>query len=286
MAADEWLWVDDGLRPADMAHLSARDRGFLLGDGLFETILVRAGRPVRLERHLGRLRAGARVLQLSLPWSDEALGAAIQAVIRANRLGDTQASARLSVSRGVARARGLLFDAERTPTLVIDIQPFAGYPAAVYERGLRALTSTGGCNERLATAPYKTLSNLEHVLARHEAAAKGCDEALITNSRGFYVGASAANLFLVCKGCVVTPSVEDGAVAGTVRAYLLEEVLPALGLSATLHAPTREELMAADEVFLTNALLSLAPVVRVDDNLVGTGCPGPLAWRLRAAIAA
>lgn len=274
------------MRPAEAARLSPRDRGFLLGDGLFETILVRSGRPVRLERHLARLRAGARVLRLWLPWTDEALGEAIHTVVRANRLTDAQASARLSISRGVAGARGLLFDVVSTPTLVVDVQPFAGYPAPVYERGLWALTSTVVRNERLATAPYKTLSHLEHVLARHEAAERGCDEGLLTNTRGAYVGASAANLFLLRDDCVFTPSVEAGAVAGTVRACLLEEILPALGLPSVLRAPTREELLAAEEVFLTNALLSLAAVVRVDDNVIGDARPGPMAQRLLAALEA
>jgi branched-chain amino acid aminotransferase len=259
------LWLAEGLTDAPL--LDPRDRGFTLGDGLFETMRAVGGRLPLLPLHLGRLRSSADVLRLSIHWTDAFLAEAIHAVLAANHL--TDAAVRLTVSRGVPSHRGLLPDPQPTPTLVIDAEPFAGYPADLYERGAFLVTSRIPRNERSPLSTVKSTSRLEQLLARLGAAEAGADEALVPNTAGRVAGASAANVFVVVGRRLVTPSLEEGALPGVVRRVILEELGRAAGLEALETAVAREELHQADEVFLTSALLGILPVSSLDGRSIG-----------------
>ena len=180
MSEARLLWVNGKLLPADRAVLDARDRGFTLGDGLFETMRAREGVTLWIERHLSRLRAGAAVIGLSPLPGDEDLADAVARTLAANEL--AEAAVRLTVSRGVPARRGLLPEPEPKPSLVIHAEPFAGYPAELYARGARAITSRIPRNERSPLARVKALSYLDNVLARREADAHGADDALLLNT--------------------------------------------------------------------------------------------------------
>lgn len=268
------LSIDGELRPLDGPHLDARDRGFLLGDGLFETIRVRGGVLVRWARHLARLHTGASTIGLALVWSDDDLAEVVRRTLAAGDLVD--AVVRLSLSRGVSHTRGLLPDPAASPTLVVHAAPFAGYPPDRYERGTRAITSSLRRNEHSPLARIKSLNYLDNVLARREAADRGADEALLVNTAGLLAGASAANLFLVVGGQIVTPPIAAGALPGTVRAAVLDA-------TTVVERPvTPTDLVNASEAFLTNALLGIVPLTIVDDRPVGGGTPGAIARALAA----
>lgn len=259
------LWVDEGLTDAPV--LDPRDRGFTLGDGLFETMRAVGGRLPLLSLHLGRLRSSAEVLRLSIHWTDAFLAEGIHAVLAANHL--TDAAVRLTVSRGVPSRRGLLPDPQARPTLVIDAEPFAGYPAELYERGAALVTSPIPRNEHSPLATVKSTSRLEHVLARQAAAEAGADEALVLNTAERVAGASAANLFVVLGRRLLTPLAAEGALPGVVRRLILEELAPAAGLEVLETAVAPDELQQADEVFLTSALLGILPVSSLDGRSIG-----------------
>lgn len=284
MSDAQVLWVNDALAPSGEAHLNARDRGFTLGDGLFETLRVHRGQVLNLSRHLARLRAGAAILDLALAWDDVALTTAIDATLAANGL--TEAAVRLTVSRGVPQTRGLQPDPAATPSLVIHARSFAGYPAELYARGMHVVTSRIRRNEYSPLTRSKTLSYLDNVLARHEAARCGADEALLRNTSGELVCASAANLFLVIGDTVVTPRLASGALPGTRRQLILTDLAPELGLGAVERAVRPAEMATATEAFLTNALLGVMPVTMADGRPVGNGCPGLQTERLRSALLA
>ncbi len=264
--------------PAGEAAVDPRDRGFTLGDGLFETMRVRGGAVLRIERHLSRLRAGAAVLGLSPLPKDEDLTDAIARTLAANGL--TDAAVRLTVSRGIPERRGLLPEAEASPSLVVHAEPFTGYPADLYDRGVRAVISGIPRNEHSPLARVKSLNYLDNVLARREAQARGADDALLLNTAGDLTCASAANLFLLLDASLVTPSVASGALAGTLRALVAAELAPRAGLEVVERAVRPEELRAAEEVFLTNALLGIVPLTEVDGLPIGTGGPGSISAEL------
>lgn len=282
MSEEPLLWVNGHLEAASAARIDPRDRGFTLGDGIFETMRAADGRVPWLPLHLARLRSGATVLKLPLPWEDAELGQAVTQTLAANGL--REGVVRLTVSRGAPTQRGLLAEAQARPSLVIHAQPFAGYPAALYERGMGAVTSSFVRNERSPLTRLKTLSALENVLARGEAARQGADEAILCNASGDLASASAANLFLVREGALATPSVDCGLLPGTARRWVLERLAPRLGVAAVERKVEPEELREANEAFLTSALLGVMPLTVVDGKAVGDGVPGIVTLALQEAM--
>jgi branched-chain amino acid aminotransferase len=268
------MWVNGKLLTVGQAALDPRDRGFTLGDGLFETMRARGSAVMRIERHLSRLRAGAAVLGLSPLPKDEELADAIARTLAANEL--AEAAVRLTVSRGVPKRRGLLPEPEPNPSMVIHVEPFTGYPAELYERGARAVISGIRRNEHSPLARIKSLNYLDNVLARHEAETRGADDALLFNTTGDLACASTANLFLLLDGTLVTPSVTSGALPGTVRELVTAELAPRVGLEVVERKVRPQELRAAEEAFLTNALMGIVPLIEVDAMPIGTGEPGPV----------
>lgn len=283
MVTDEpVLWINGHLRPASDARLDPRDRGFTLGDGLFETMRANGGAVPWLGIHLSRLRIGAATIHLPLPWSDAELGEAVAQTLQTAGLRD--GVVRLTVSRGTPNRRGLLPDAEPTPTAVIHAQPFSGYPAALYDRGMTAIVSRIARNDRSPSAQIKSLSALDNVLARREAADSGADEAILLNTLGDVACASAANVFLVVGGALVTPNGASGVLVGAARRMVMNRLAPQIGLAAVERPVGRSELHAAGEAFLTSALLGVMPLAALDGVPIRDGKPGPITERLRAAM--
>jgi branched-chain amino acid aminotransferase len=253
------LWLNGALCAAAQARIDPADRGITLGDGLFETIRLAAGRPVHLIRHLARLHEGARLLAIPVPYDDGRITAAIAAVAGANRLAD--AAIRLTLTRGPA-PRGVLPPDPPSPTMLITAGPL---PAA---GPVRVIVSTvTRRNEASPLSRIKSLNYLDSVLARQEAARRGADDALLLNSRHAIAEATAANVFVRLGGRLVTPPVSDGALPGVMRAVLIERCG---AVERTLFPP---DLQAADGAFLSNSL-GLRPV----STLEGRSLPGDAAY--------
>ncbi|SMH62176.1 aminotransferase class IV [Azospirillum agricola] len=260
------LWLNGALLEESAARVDPADRGFTLGDGLFETLRVSDDTPRHLGRHLARLRAGAALLDLPLPWSDAELAAAMERLLAATT-GPREGSLRLTVTRGVA-ARGVLPPAAPSPSLLITR---GGLPP---DGPVRAVVATvTRRNEHSPLSRLKTLNYLDAILARQEAARRGADDALLLNTAGRLAEASAANLFLRRGDRLLTPPVAEGALPGIARALVLED--HAAGLPVEEHPLTLADLAGADEAFLTNSL-GLRPLVAVDGVAVGDGRPGPI----------
>lgn len=273
------VWVDGRRQPFDGPHLSARDRGFTLADGVFETMRARNGKVFRLERHLRRLEGALRTLFIPVPaelreWVDAALHAAPP--------GDT--SVRLTVSRGVA-AGGVIAPAEPIPTVVVTVAPPPVFAAAMYAAGLTARIASGRRNEFSATAGLKTLAYTDSVLALIEARRSGADEVVFLDTSGHCSEASASNLFAVIGGRLVTPPTSCAALPGITRAVVLE-LAAGLGIGADERPFDLPELETASEAFLSSSLRGIAPLVRLDGKAVGAGTPGPLTARFMAEYAA
>jgi branched-chain amino acid aminotransferase len=228
------------------AAISPEDRGFTLGDGLFETIRVARGTACHLDRHWRRLRAGAARLGITLDHDDAALSAAVA------QLAGGDAVVRVTLTRGPA-PRGLLPPDRTQPTLLITAVPLP--PPLPPARLIVARTTRR--NEFSPLARIKSLNYLDSILARQEAAARGADDALLLNSQSRVAEATAANLFLLIDGQALTPPVTDGALPGIRREILLERgILRERSL-------TLADLDRAEEMMLGNSL-SLRPVIAVE----------------------
>ena len=177
--------------PEERAVVSVFDRSFLYGDGLFETMLVRRGRPFRWEQHMDRLRSGADFLGIKIPFGCKALEAFAANLIVQNKMPD--ALLRLTLSRGVG-ARGYSPKGADKSTLVMSLHPFS--PAQAGAKW-KLVTSSFRLPAKESLAQFKTCNKLPQILARAEADAAGADEALLLNTDGFVVEASSSNLFWI-----------------------------------------------------------------------------------------
>jgi branched-chain amino acid aminotransferase len=277
------IWIDGRLVSSGGPHLSAFDRGFQLGDGVFETLRARAGRPTELPEHVARLRRSADGLAIPLPPGLEAhLAGGIAELLAAEGLdgpsGD--ASIRITVSRGVFLGRGLLPpDEHPAPTVVIQAWPVPPAPTAHLEHGLHLVASAVRRDPENPLSALKTTSRADYVYARVEARTAGADDALFLTTDGFLSEATSANLFLVRDGALATPALACAILPGTTRSWILRWA-GGVGLRAEETWLTTRHLLEADEAFLSSSVAAILPVTRFAGEPIGGGRPGP--WTLRA----
>ena len=277
------VWVDGSVLPADGPHLSAYDRGFQLGDGIFETLRARGGRPVELAAHLARLGRSAHGLAIPLP-ADVAprVEQAIADLLRAEGRdgpGD-DVSIRITVSRGAHRARGLLPLEEGVPaTIVIQAWPVPPPSPAHLADGLRLVASAIRRDPMNPLAGLKTTSRADFVFARLEALRAGADDAIFLTLEGHLSEATSANLFLLRRGSLATPSEGCAILAGTTRSWILDWARRS-GLEVEEARLTVDDLLAADEAFVSSSVAGILPVTRFEGRPIGDGHPGP--WGRRA----
>jgi len=253
--------------------IPADDRGFTLGDGLFETLLARAGELVRLQAHLERLTDGCAVLGLPAPDRAEAERLMRRTLAEAG-LGEARAAVRLTLTAG-SGGRGLDRPAELRPRLAA-----TAAPAARPETPARLVVAAVRRNDQSPAARLKTLSYLDNVLARAEARAAGADEAVMLNTRGELACAAAANLFWIEDGRLATPALDCGVLAGTMRRQVLAQAAK-LGVEACETRAGPEALRTAEAVFITNALIGVRPVAAIDGRALA---PHRLVEQLAAAL--
>jgi branched-chain amino acid aminotransferase len=277
------IWLDGHLLPADAPHLSAFDRGFQLGDGVFETLRARAGRPTELPEHAERLRRSAAGLAIPLPDDIESrLAAGMAELVAAEGLDgpDGDASIRITVSRGVFFGRGLLPPDEHPPaTVVIQAWPVGPTPPGHLERGLHLISSTVRRDPENPLAALKTTSRADYVFARVEARTAGADDALFLTTDGYLSEATSANVFVVRGNQLATPALGCAILPGTTRSWILRWAEEA-GLSAEEAFLTTRHLHEADEAFISSSVAGLQPLTRSDAEPIGDGRPGR--WTLRA----
>lgn len=256
------IWVDGVLSSA----LPLPDRGLDFGDGLFETLLLRGGKPLFEDLHLRRLRRG--LLALHFPGNLEQVRASIQSAGHLTQDREWPwAALRITVTRG-GGPRGYAPPADARPRVIATASRLDGDRAAMLPPASLIQSSI-----RWATQPVlaglKHLSRLEQVLAAREYTLAGADEALVLDQSGLLVSVTAGNLFLVRGEQLLTPTLGGCGIAGTRRELVMGHWAPALGLEVREMAITASVLAQADEVFYSNSLVGLRPVGRA----------GELSWR-------
>lgn len=235
------------------------DRGLHLGDGLFETVLVSAGAPVRLEAHLARMRRSAASLGIAVPGDlDAKVGAAAARLWR-----DEGSPARAALRVVVTRGPWTGFEpSDDPPGLHVAIHALGPAP----QTPLRLVVADRPRIDPAAPLPgHKTLSWMSHVEARRAARAAGADAALLLTTDGDVAETDAANLFAVVGGRVVTPSLDRGVLPGITRASVLE-TLHACGVPSEERRVGLDELAAATEVFVTSSLAGVRGVASLGDH--------------------
>lgn len=264
------IWMNGKLVDIDKAKVSIFDRGFMYGDGVFETMRAYAGTIFRLDEHFERLFRSLKAAGFKSPYTKKYLANAIYRTVRANKL--KSAYVRLAITRGEGRF-GIEYKDKFTPNVVIVAKEFGPYPEWMFRKGISACVVGIRQNECSPLSGIKSFNYLNSILARLEAKRKGFDEAILANTKGNIAEATTSNIFLVRRGVLITPSLESGILPGVTRAVIMK-------ISAKLRIPVREktvsrkELLSADEVFLTNSLAEVLPVTKIDGKCIGLGLPG------------
>jgi branched-chain amino acid aminotransferase len=271
----EWVSLNGMLMPAADARVSVFDSGFLQGVGLFETMRTYERDIFRFDQHLERLRQSAEKLGWTVVPDLEQMRVNVDQVVRATP-GDAL-RVRLTVTTGSLRdAAG---DVPQL-TYVATASPAADYPPEYYERGVTVALSPYRVSTRDPIARHKTTSYFSRLAALREAHAAGAVESIWFTQENMLAEGSISNVFLVRNGTLHTPSLDAPILPGITRGAIID-VAARLGLPLREEELTIDDLLSADEMFLTNTLMQVMPVVRIGQEPIGSERPGELTPRIR-----
>ena len=259
----QFVWLNDGLIPISQARVPVNDRGFLYGDGLFETLRADMGRVRFLTEHLERLAASARAFRLPfpehIPWAER-----LAQVLTANGLNRGPARVKILLTRGAAPGLGL--PEGRRPTLVIYAEAYtppspeayaAGWPVVVFPEGRSTFVGR-----------HKSLNYLFYLAARQFALDQDAKEALILEADGLVSEGAATSLIYLHQGQYYLPASASALPGVTIT--VLGRGLAARGLHLKARRTTVPQLQAADGLWLANSLMGLMPVAAIN------GAPVPV----------
>jgi aminodeoxychorismate lyase len=270
-----FAFLNGNFLPEADAVVPLNDRGFLLGDGLFETVRVAGGKPFRFAQHLERLSRGADFLKIKLPFEPKEIQKFAAQLIEKNIL--PEAVLRLTLTRGVG-TRGYSVKNCGTPTLAMTLHPLPPQnPKEPLQWSL--ITSSYRIPAGDAQASFKTTSKILNVLARAEAEDQGADEALLLNKNGEVAETAGGNLFWIYHDSVCTVPTGRGVLPGITRAVVLE-ICQSLGLATSKRVIKPEQLRNAEGIFVTQSALGIIPVAAFDGQPVA---PSPLVDQLAGA---
>jgi branched-chain amino acid aminotransferase len=254
------VWFNGEITSGSIA-LDSRDRGLLLGDGIFETLLVLNRSALWANMHLARMEGAAK--ELGLGFARDAMDDAVAEILE--HASETHHVLRITLTRG-GSTRGLGSNGG-TPSLLITLDPFD--PTLMFQP-VTLSTSTIRRNPTSPASRLKTLSYIDNVAAAREAAAKGMEDALMLNVEGAAACTTIANLFLMKNRTLITPARDQGILTGVTRQVLISAAAQ-LGMTTEERAVKPEELLAADAVFLTNSLRFIRPVKSLDQHPLAQG---------------
>jgi branched-chain amino acid aminotransferase len=254
----EIIFFNNNYFPSDAAVLTVNDRGFLLGDGIFETLRIYSGRVLFLEQHWKRLASSADFMGILLPVSLDDVANIIAELIEKNQLCGKNASARITLTRGPA-PRGISISSHSDPSLLITVHPLV----LREQESWTAIISSLLRNEKSPLSKIKSLNYLDNILARREAEKVGANEALLLNTEGNLCEASTANLFVVKEGTIYTPPIEDGALPGITR-HIVLDLSKKLGFVVKISSIRVSDLETMEEAFVTNSLIGIRPLLAIN----------------------
>lgn len=257
------VFLNGKFLPAAEAVVPVSDRGFMYGDGLFETTRVVKGRPFRLAQHLERLVRSAESLKLPLPFTPKEIKGFAEQLIEANAM--PEAALRLTLTRGSGE-RGYTPSATSHPTFVMSLHAL---PRGSVEGPLQwsMITSAQRIPASGTLSALKTTSKILNVLARIEAAEHGADEALLLNTHGEVAETAGGNLFWVYQNVICTVPTGRGVLPGITRAVVLE-ICQALGLETSKRVIKPQQLRNAGGIFVTQSVLGIVPIAELDGEPV------------------
>jgi branched-chain amino acid aminotransferase len=267
------VYINGLFTPLCNAQVSIEDRGFCYGDGLFETLRASKGKIFRLEHHIDRLLRSLPQIFIDLPMTRFELMTIIQDTLERNN--HKEAVIRLTVTRGDTQSN-IQIDSNIPPNLIINIRAFIPLSTTAYKKGIKIMlfqeraSSTNGLKRRLKSCNY-----LSNILIKKLSDEKGFMEGVVVDPDFGVTEGTTSNVFIVTQGYLKTPPLSPFVLEGITRQVVIEiakeHKIPFLEARITL-----EDLLKADEVFITNTGIEILPVTQIDTQPIGNKKPGIL----------
>jgi D-alanine transaminase len=274
---EELAYIEGQFVPLSEARVSVTDRGFVFADGVYEVIAVYQGRAFRLEEHLARLATSADAIHLLLPINDSELKNVIETGVEQS--GFQEAQVYLQATRGAA-PRSHAFPSGIKTNLVVTFRLLHQVPDETRERGVSVITTE---EIRWSRCDIKSIALLPNVLAKQKAVEDGAFEAIWMTKEGIVYEGAASNIFVVHDGEIRTPPKSEKILGGITREVVLQCARD-LNFPASETTLKIEDLLQAQEVFLTSTTMEVMGVVEVDQKTIGNGTVGPTTKQLNDAL--
>jgi len=273
---NQFIFLNGKIIPDTDANISSGDRGFLYGDGIYETLRSYNGTPFKLSEHLGRMRDSAKQLKISFGYTNKDISEWINKLIEKNCSQD--AYIRITLSRGAGGGR-LQMDEGIESTILVQVKPLTPYDRRLYEEGMSLVVSNYRRSTSCPISCHKTTNLLKSIMMKEEAKKRSADEAIIVNTEEYVTECVVSNIFFVNNGKVVTPSLNTNILPGITRSTVLD-ICNESSIPAGEERFKVETLLNADEVFITNSLMEIMPVSKIDDTKIGKVIPGKVTQQL------
>lgn len=269
--------INGTIHTPETAKISVMDRGFLYGDGVYETMVAQEDTILFLDEHLLRLRDSAEGLLIPILLSDEEWKQELIKTIKA--AGFKESVVRISVTRGEG-ALSLNVTPDLRPNWVIWVKEYRRLPSHCYSQGVSLTVSSVVRNDPRSLNPkLKTTNFLNNLLALMEAQKESTHEAILLNRDGAIAEGATSNIWMVYEGEIWTPPLNAGILPGITRSVLLQ-IIQHNGIPLREELFTLEELFEADECFITSSTREILPVSLVDSKMIGHQIPGPVTLKL------
>jgi branched-chain amino acid aminotransferase len=268
---DSIVYLNGLFTPLENAKISILDRGFCYGDGLFETMRACNGNIFRLDHHIDRLFQSLPLIFLDLPMTQAEVKTIVKNTL--DRNGFENAIIRLTITRGI-NTSGFQMEPDNAPTLVVHARPHHPLPKSIYRKGVQITllrmnaSSLPGVKQGL-----KTCNFLSNIMVREISMRRGSMEGIVADPVSGITEGATSNLFMVKNGILITPAVNDFILEGITRRAVIE-IARNNKIPVTEGMVTPEDVLCADEVFITNSGIDIVPVIRVDDTYIGNRKPG------------
>ena len=256
------VYVNGKMLPKSQAAVNVFDHGLLYGDGVFEGVRVYKGKIFKCAQHIERLWASAEALRIKIHISKEEMVDIQRRCVEANEIVDGYI--RLVVTRGVGTL-GLNPFKCPVPGIVCIADQISLYPPEMYEQGMRVVVANRPKTPIECLDPrIKSLNYLNNILAKVEAIDHGCLEVIMLSTEGLVTEGSGDNLFIVKKGTLYTPPTTAGLLAGITRRFVIDTLAPQTGTKLVEKNMTLDEILEADEMFMTGSAAEMIAITQVD----------------------
>lgn len=269
------VYLNGQFIPEESATISIMDRGFLFSDSVYEVVPVFSGKMLGFTEHMERLDRSLKAIEINPVFPLEKWHEIFTTLLSKNEISSQNCAIYLQVTRGADSIRNHLLPENIKPTVVAFISALKSTPPEKLAEGLSAITHE---DLRRRTCFIKGTALLPNILAYTKAQRAGATEAILIRDNHALEG-TTSNLFIAKNGIIITPPVTETILAGVTRALIIR-LAKENNLALEEKPITKEELLSADEIWMTGSGKEVCPITKLDENPVGNGRVGPLCQKI------